>query len=87
MAVQWLTADEQRTWRAYLRAGTLLTARLNRQLQADSGLSLPVQPRRQQRSRAQVGTPGTLLGGSEPLDGHDLMVPGINDTSCTLAYT
>ena len=40
MAVQWLTADEQRTWRAYLRAGTLLTARLNRQLQADSGLSL-----------------------------------------------
>jgi len=41
MAGQWLTADEQRAWRAYLRAGTLLTARLNRQLQADSGLSLP----------------------------------------------
>ena len=41
MAVQWLTADEQRAWRAYVRAGTLLTARLNRQLQADSGLSLP----------------------------------------------
>ena len=41
MAVQWLTAEEQRAWRAYLRAGTLLTARLNRQLQADSGLSLP----------------------------------------------
>jgi DNA-binding MarR family transcriptional regulator len=40
MAVPWLTADEQRTWRAYLRAGTLLSARLNRQLQADSGLSL-----------------------------------------------
>jgi DNA-binding MarR family transcriptional regulator len=40
MSVQWLTADEQRIWRAYLRAGTLLTARLNRQLQADSGLSL-----------------------------------------------
>jgi len=40
MAVQWLTADEQRAWRAYLRAGTLLTARLNRELQADSGLSL-----------------------------------------------
>jgi DNA-binding MarR family transcriptional regulator len=40
VAGQWLTADEQRTWRAYLRAGTLLTARLNRQLQADSGLSL-----------------------------------------------
>jgi len=41
MAVQWLTPDEQRAWRAYLRAGTLLTVRLNRQLQADSGLSLP----------------------------------------------
>ncbi len=31
----------QRAWRAYMRATTLLTARLNRQLQADSGLSLP----------------------------------------------
>ena len=41
MAVQWLTPDEQRAWRAYLRAGTLVTVRLNRQLQADSGLSLP----------------------------------------------
>ncbi len=41
MSGPWLTADEQRAWRAYLRAGTLLTARLNRQLQADSGLSLP----------------------------------------------
>jgi DNA-binding MarR family transcriptional regulator len=41
MAAQWLTVDEQRAWRAYLRVGTLLAARLNRQLQADSGLSLP----------------------------------------------
>jgi hypothetical protein len=41
MADQWLTADEQRAWRAYMRATTLLTARLNRLLQADSGLSLP----------------------------------------------
>lgn len=40
MTGRWLTADEQRAWRAYLRAGMLLTARLNRQLQADSGLSL-----------------------------------------------
>jgi DNA-binding MarR family transcriptional regulator len=40
MAGQWLTADEQRAWRAYVRAGTLLNAQLNRQLQADSGLSL-----------------------------------------------
>ena len=37
----WLTAGEQRTWRTYLQAGALLRARLNRQLQADSGLSLP----------------------------------------------
>jgi DNA-binding MarR family transcriptional regulator len=41
VADQWLTADEQRAWRAYLRAGSLLTARLNRLLQADCGLSLP----------------------------------------------
>jgi DNA-binding MarR family transcriptional regulator len=41
MTVQWLTADEQRAWRAYMRAGTLLTTRLNRQLQEESGLSLP----------------------------------------------
>jgi DNA-binding MarR family transcriptional regulator len=41
VAEQWLTADEQRAWRAYLRAGSLLTARLNRLLQADCGLSLP----------------------------------------------
>ena len=41
MADRWLTADEQRAWRAYLRAGSLLTARLNRLLQADCGLSLP----------------------------------------------
>jgi DNA-binding MarR family transcriptional regulator len=41
MASPWLTADEQRAWRAYMRATTALTARLNRQLQAESGLSLP----------------------------------------------
>ena len=41
MAGPWLTADEQRAWRAYMRATTALTARLNRQLQAESGLSLP----------------------------------------------
>jgi DNA-binding MarR family transcriptional regulator len=41
MAGRWLIADEQRAWRAYMRATTMLTVRLNRQLQADSGLSLP----------------------------------------------
>jgi len=40
MSGRWLTADEQQAWRACLRAGTLLTARLKRQLQADSGLAL-----------------------------------------------
>jgi DNA-binding MarR family transcriptional regulator len=37
----WLTADEQRAWRTYLRLSSLLPAQLNRQLQRDSGLTLP----------------------------------------------
>ena len=37
----WLTADEQRAWRTYVRMSSLLPAQLNRQLQRDSGLSLP----------------------------------------------
>jgi DNA-binding MarR family transcriptional regulator len=56
MTVQWLTADEQRTWRAYMRAGTLLTARLNRQLQEESGLSLPEYEVLVQLSEAPDGT-------------------------------
>src|ERR687889_736361 len=36
----WLTEDEQRQWRAYLRMQAQLNAELNRQLQADSELSL-----------------------------------------------
>src|SRR5258708_21489009 len=35
---RWLTADEQRAWRAYLEATTLLFDTLDRQLQADSGM-------------------------------------------------
>ena len=38
---EWLTPDEQRTWRTYLRMSTLLPSFLGRQLQRDSGLSLP----------------------------------------------
>jgi DNA-binding MarR family transcriptional regulator len=38
--VEWLSDDEQRTWRAYLRLQSRLSAQLNRQLLADSGLSL-----------------------------------------------
>ena len=39
MAEAWLSDDEQRIWRAYLRANELLHVRLNRQLQRDSGFS------------------------------------------------
>ena len=35
----WLSAEEQQIWRAYLRANELLHARLNRQLQRDTGIS------------------------------------------------
>ncbi|MCU1685273.1 MAG: transcriptional repressor MprA [Amycolatopsis sp.] len=37
---RWLDDDEQRIWRDYLAMHVQLTARLNRQLQADSELSL-----------------------------------------------
>jgi DNA-binding MarR family transcriptional regulator len=36
----WLTGDQQRVWRNYLRVNQLLPAQLNRELQAESGLSL-----------------------------------------------
>ncbi len=41
MTTVWLSEDEQRAWRAYLRLGSLLSAALNRQLQHDCGLTLP----------------------------------------------
>ena len=37
----WLSADEQRAWRTYVRMSSLLPAQLNQQLQRDSGLTLP----------------------------------------------
>ena len=37
----WLSDDEQRAWRTYLRMSSLLPAALNRELQLDSGLTLP----------------------------------------------
>jgi DNA-binding MarR family transcriptional regulator len=37
---RWLDDTEQHAWRGYLRMQGKLSARLNRQLQADSGLSL-----------------------------------------------
>ena len=41
MTAVWLSEDEQRAWRAYLRLGSLLSSALNRQLQHDCGLTLP----------------------------------------------
>ena len=41
MTGAWLTDDEQRAWRTYLRMSSLLPAALNRQLQQDCGLTLP----------------------------------------------
>ncbi|MEV6596331.1 MarR family transcriptional regulator [Actinoplanes sp. NPDC051346] len=40
MGTIWLTDEQQRAWRAYLGMQARLTAELNRQLQAESGLSL-----------------------------------------------
>src|ERR1700735_2623058 len=41
MTGAWLSTDEQRVWRTYLRMSSLLPAALNRELQQDSGLTLP----------------------------------------------
>lgn len=41
MTAAWLSDDEQRAWRTYLRMSSLLAAALNRQLQQDCGLTLP----------------------------------------------
>jgi DNA-binding MarR family transcriptional regulator len=41
MTEAWLSGDEQRVWRTYLRMSSLLPAALNRELQQDSGLTLP----------------------------------------------
>jgi DNA-binding MarR family transcriptional regulator len=38
--MRWLDERQQRAWRAYLAMQTRLQARLNRQLQADAGMSL-----------------------------------------------
>lgn len=40
MYSMWLSADEQRVWRAYLAMVSELQAAMNRQLQRDCGLSL-----------------------------------------------
>ena len=40
MTTRWLTDDQQRVWRDWLRLNALLPAALHRELQADSDLSL-----------------------------------------------
>ncbi len=40
MSGRWLTDDQERAWRSYLRMHARLTAELNRQLHAGAGLSL-----------------------------------------------
>lgn len=39
-ATRWLTADQQRSWRAWLTASVLLTDCLSRELQAQHGLTI-----------------------------------------------
>lgn len=39
--VPWLSAEEERLWRRWLRVNALLPGALHRELQADAGLSLP----------------------------------------------
>ena len=39
--VRWLTADEQRLWRRWLRLNAQLNATLQREMQEDAGLSSP----------------------------------------------
>ena len=40
MSTKWLSAEQERAWRTFLRLQARLTVELNRQLQHDSGLSL-----------------------------------------------
>lgn len=40
MTTQWLDAEQQRHWRAYLAASTLLSDRLSRELQASHGMTM-----------------------------------------------
>jgi DNA-binding MarR family transcriptional regulator len=55
MTAAWLSDDEQRAWRTYLRMSSLLPAALNRQLQQDCGLTLPEYEVLVQLSEAPAG--------------------------------
>ena len=74
---RWLAADEQRAWRQWLALTTRLPARLNRQLQADSDLSLAdfdvlVQLTDVPAGRLRVGELGAALGWEKSRLSHHL---------------
>jgi nitroreductase len=77
-------AELERAEHAFWRLAELHEHLVFRQREPGIGLQLPVQAGGQQRPHAQVGAPGALLVRGEPLGGHGLMVPGINDVSSTL---
>jgi DNA-binding MarR family transcriptional regulator len=75
--VRWLEADQQRAWRQLLALTTRLPARLNRQLQADSDLSLSdfdvlVQLTDVPAGRLRVGELGAALGWEKSRLSHHL---------------
>ena len=74
---RWLAPDEQRAWRQWLALTTRLPARLNRQLQADSDLSLAdfdvlVQLTDVPAGRLRVGELGAALGWEKSRLSHHL---------------
>jgi DNA-binding MarR family transcriptional regulator len=74
---RWLAADEERAWRQWLALTTRLPARLNRQLQADSDLSLAdfdvlVQLTDVPAGRVRVGELGAALGWEKSRLSHHL---------------
>ena len=61
---RWLSADEQKAWRAWLYSSQLLAERLNAELQHDTGISHPYYEILVQLSE----TPGRMLRMSELAD-------------------
>jgi DNA-binding MarR family transcriptional regulator len=61
---RWLSAEEQKTWRAWLYSSQLLAERLDRELQHDTGISHPYYEILVQLSE----TPGRMLRMSELAD-------------------
>lgn len=75
MPVTWLTDEQQRIWRNYLAMGTRLRAAMNRQLQADCGLSLAdyeVVVALSERDEARINELGNELGWEQSRLSHQL---------------